>query len=703
MKRIYILLTILILSKVYINAQNIGIGTSTPTSSAKLDITDANRGLLIPRVVLTATNVAAPVTTPANGLLVFNTNTAGTTPNNVIPGFYYWNGTTSTWVRLQASNTNDWTLLGNAGTLPSTNFLGTTDAQDFVIKTGGSAATNERLRVIGAGATPGQVVINNTGIFAGDAFSVYANNSNNGTTTSINNSIGTYAVNGYSAGSGTGVYGEVNGGASSAGTAIWGNLYGTNTTASSTTEAVSGTNNTAPLGTGVTAAVATGVRGESSGAAGTAFTMGVLGVNTAIAGAAYGMYGQTSSPAAPGVFGVNLDVSAAPAHGIQGQTGANGSAAGLRGFNTAAAIGAAQNGFGVRGSVNVVPTSTGFVMGVRGDCNGASGATYGVYGQSASATGFGVDGVNTNTNGTGLFAIGNNAAGTYLGSGSGAAINGNGIGTFSIAKTAASGVGIIGVGNNLTGSILSPAVGCGVSGVGTQYGIWGIATTTVNTTGTSTSTTNGAAASAGGYFEVDAAGVPQTWAYVGVREVAGAGGLRKIIGPGTVNTIVKDLIGNRVALSCPEAPENLFQDYGQGQLINGKAHIIIDPIFAKNIVVNEKHPLRVFVQLEGDCKGVYVTNKTGTSFDVIELNGGNSNIPFSFSITANRADEQLQDGSWAKYSEERFAPALGPQEKTVLQAIEDNPLVRTVKDDLPAVLAPIKQKSNQKIKKKVGY
>jgi hypothetical protein len=129
MKKIYILLTIFILSKVYTNAQNIGIGTSTPTSSAKLDITDANRGLLIPRVLLTATNVAAPVTLPANGLLVFNTNTAGTTPNNVIPGFYYWNGTTSTWVRLQASNANDWTLLGNAGTSPSTNFLGTTDAQ----------------------------------------------------------------------------------------------------------------------------------------------------------------------------------------------------------------------------------------------------------------------------------------------------------------------------------------------------------------------------------------------------------------------------------------------------------------------------------------------------------------------------------------------------------------------------------------------
>ena len=89
---------------------------------------------------------------------------------------------------------------------------------------------------------------------------------------------------------------------------------------------------------------------------------------------------------------------------------------------------------------------------------------------------------------------------------------------------------------------------------------------------------------------------------------------------------------------CPEAPEIFFQDHGSGKLVNGKIHIELDPIFAKNIVVNEKHPLRVYVQLEGDCKGVYVTNKTQTGFDVIELNGGNSNIEFSWFVNANRAD-----------------------------------------------------------------
>jgi len=53
-------------------AQNIGIGTTQPDASAALDISSSSKGLLIPRMDLA---IAAP-TAPANGLLVFNTNTA---------------------------------------------------------------------------------------------------------------------------------------------------------------------------------------------------------------------------------------------------------------------------------------------------------------------------------------------------------------------------------------------------------------------------------------------------------------------------------------------------------------------------------------------------------------------------------------------------------------------------------------------------
>ncbi|MCX6288295.1 MAG: hypothetical protein NTW92_00770 [Bacteroidetes bacterium] len=81
-----------------------GIGTTTPDASAKLDVTATDKGFLPPRVALTATSSANPTTSPAAGLLVYNTATAGTAPNNVVPGYYYWNGTT--WVNFIASNSS---------------------------------------------------------------------------------------------------------------------------------------------------------------------------------------------------------------------------------------------------------------------------------------------------------------------------------------------------------------------------------------------------------------------------------------------------------------------------------------------------------------------------------------------------------------------------------------------------------------------
>jgi hypothetical protein len=76
----------------------VGIGTSSPDASAKLDLTATNKGFLPPRVSLTGTADVSTIATPATGLLVYNTVTTGTAPAAVQPGYYYYNG--SRWVSL---------------------------------------------------------------------------------------------------------------------------------------------------------------------------------------------------------------------------------------------------------------------------------------------------------------------------------------------------------------------------------------------------------------------------------------------------------------------------------------------------------------------------------------------------------------------------------------------------------------------------
>jgi len=131
----------------------ISSATITPDASAMLEVRSTNSGLLVPRIALTMTTAAAPVTAPATSLLVYNTATAG----DVTPGYYYWSG--SAWVRiLSGSSTVGWALLGNGGTTSGTNFLGTTDAQALDIRTNNTI----RLRV----ANGDQVMANALGTAA---------------------------------------------------------------------------------------------------------------------------------------------------------------------------------------------------------------------------------------------------------------------------------------------------------------------------------------------------------------------------------------------------------------------------------------------------------------------------------------------------------------------------------------------------------
>ncbi len=76
---------------------------TTPASGAIMDVKSTTQGFMAPRVALSATNAASPLTLPSTGLLVYNTATTSLgTLYDVSPGFYYNAGTADTpnWVQV---------------------------------------------------------------------------------------------------------------------------------------------------------------------------------------------------------------------------------------------------------------------------------------------------------------------------------------------------------------------------------------------------------------------------------------------------------------------------------------------------------------------------------------------------------------------------------------------------------------------------
>jgi hypothetical protein len=104
---------------------------------------------------------------------------------------------------------------------------------------------------------------------------------------------------------------------------------------------------------------------------------------------------------------------------------------------------------------------------------------------------------------------------------------------------------------------------------------------------------------------------------------------------GTKNAVVPIDGGARiVAMSAIESPVNWFEDAGSARLINGAAVVSLDRDFIQT--VNTEMDYKVFPVPNGDCKGLYVTNKTASSFEVRELGGGTSNVAFDYRIMAVR-------------------------------------------------------------------
>jgi hypothetical protein len=103
MRKLIILLVLMTIGLSVNSYAQYGFGTNNPNQKAIIDAsTVTDKGFLIPKVALTGatdvSQIAVTNTEADKSLMIYNTATAGTSPNQVSPGFYYWNGTK--WMRL---------------------------------------------------------------------------------------------------------------------------------------------------------------------------------------------------------------------------------------------------------------------------------------------------------------------------------------------------------------------------------------------------------------------------------------------------------------------------------------------------------------------------------------------------------------------------------------------------------------------------
>lgn len=157
LKSIVCLLLFVLFSNLVYAQQGVSINTTGAAANTKsmLDITSIGKGLLIPR--MTWANRPTSPAAGENGLIFYCTDGNGTFG----PGFYYYDAAVSLWrtFTFAGASSTGWNTTGNSSTNPSTNFLGTTDAQPLVIRTQGTerarflSGTNELILGNGEAST----------------------------------------------------------------------------------------------------------------------------------------------------------------------------------------------------------------------------------------------------------------------------------------------------------------------------------------------------------------------------------------------------------------------------------------------------------------------------------------------------------------------------------------------------------------------
>jgi hypothetical protein len=152
----------------------------------------------------------------------------------------------------------------------------------------------------------------------------------------------------------------------------------------------------------------------------------------------------------------------------------------------------------------------------------------------------------------------------------------------------------------------------------------------------------------------------QSWAAGFVGSVAVFG---NAIVTGFKHAVVDHPDGSHRLLYSMEAPEPWFEDFGRASLRVGAATVSLESTFAA--LVSDDDDYHVFVTPEGDCNGLYVSNRRSDSFEVHECQGGTSDVPFSYRLAIRRSDI---DGERFKSAELPERPDIAAAQETARQA-----------------------------------
>lgn len=287
----------------------------------------------------------------------------------------------------------------------------------------------------------------------------------------------------------------------------------------------------------------------------------------------------------------------------------------------------------------------------------------------------------SNTNSDGIQAIsdvtiGVNALGVSQGV-LGASTSSGGVGVLGVVFNQALGQGVLGNcvsaigvwGNSVTNiGVLASSGGShavfGSSSAGSAAGVLGT-NTSASGTGVTGQNANGIAVQAtsttsAGLFATSGSGTAvigrsttgKAAEFFGAVEITG-----DFTATGMKSAAVRVADGSLRRMYCLESPVSYFEDLGEAALSSGAAAVRLDDMFVSTV---DSSDYFVFLTPEGECQGLFVETKTPRGFVVRELNGGNSNVKFSYRVVAKRAGIENDRFAPVRFSGDG-TPASGPQ------------------------------------------